>query len=313
MAGIYNDPNAVLKDLHSTFEDTVRLVRPTSVPKICTKVDSDGAYEKYVFPTAPALPRQWVDQRSPQGVDVNATFQVNNNTYELTLDFKRELLEDSKAYDLTEVVREAALAAVMYPDYLLSSSIVKNGNQSGNNAYDGNTFYGGTHLFGGGGANNINNLYTSTGVTLAALQADLQGAIAALQGFLDNAGRLVNLQSAEGADKLLIQCPLAIQYDMKRVLNLGWLPITSSVAGENIFKGTADILPDGYLSSTTPWFLHYTGLPLKPFVWQDRMPLETSVLGFSSEFCQNSGRVRIMTRQRFRLNYFAFYRSIRVA
>ena len=303
------DPNAVLKDLHATFEDTVQQVRPTLVPKLCTTVPSDGAYEKYVFPTAVAQPRQFLDERVPTGVDVVSTYQLNNNTYELTLDFDGDMLSDARAYGLPEVVREAAMSAVLYPDYLMSS-IVAAGVTAGNNAYDGNTFYGDTHLYAGAGSNNIDNKLAGSGTSLTNIQDDLAAAIAALRGFKDNAGRLINQQLAEGQGQLLIQCPLALEFTFRRVLNTSMIPVLSGAAGDNVLRGIADVFPDGYLTDANDWFLHYIGMPLRPYVFQDRSPLKTAVQGYDSEFYKNTRKVRITTEQRFKIGYFGFYRSI---
>ena len=303
------DPNAVLKDLHATFEDTVQQVRPSLVPKLCQTVPSDGAYEKYVFPTAVAQPRQFSDERVPTGVDVVSTYQLNNNTYELTLDFDGDLLADARAYNLAELVREAAMSAVLYPDYLLSS-VVAAGVTAGSNAYDGNTFYGDTHLYGSAGANNIDNKLAGSGTTLANLQTDIGAAIAALRGYKDNAGRLINQQLAEGKGQLLLQCPLAMEMDFRRALNTAWLPVLTGASGENVLQGVSDIIADGYLTDANDWYLHYVGLPLRPYVFQERSPLVSKVLGYDSEFYTNTRKIRIAAEMRFKIGYFGFYRSV---
>lgn len=308
---IFGDANAVLKDLHAQFEDTVRQTRPNNVPEICMEVESDGAYEKYAFPTAPAWPRLFVDQRSAQGVDVNAVYQVDNNTYELTLEFKKELLDDARAYNVGQVVREAAMSAVLYPDYLLSQ-LVANGNGGTALAYDGNPFYGDTHLFANAGSTNIDNSLAASGTSLNQLQTDFEAAVAAIRGYKDNQGRLINPVFAEGAEQLVVHCPLAQEMNWRRILNSAWMPVLSTASGENILRGIAKVIPDGYLSGSA-WFLHYVGMPLRPFVFQNREALSTTVLGPNSEHCQNTGKVRILARQRFRLQYMAFYRSARTA
>lgn len=309
---VSGDPNAVMKDLHAAFEDTINEVRTSVVPDLCMEVESDGAYEKYAFPTAAAWPRVWTDQRTAQGVDVNATYQVDNNEYELTLEFKRSLLEDAKAYKgLEQMVREHAKSAVLYPDYLCSS-LVANGNASTSLAYDGNPFYGGTHLFAAAGANNINNSLSASGTSITQLQTDLVAAIAALRTFKDNQGRLINPQLAEGKGQFVVHCPSSLEYTFRQVLNAAWIPVTSNAPGDNIFQGIAGLRADGYLTGSA-WYLHYVGAPIRPFIYQNRMPLELSVLGPDSEYARNHGRCRILARQRFRLAYGAFYRSIKTS
>lgn len=309
MAGQYGDANAVLKDLNAMFEDTVQQTRPSLVPRLCDVKPSDGAYEKYAFPTAVAQPRKWTDQRVPTGVDVNAVYQLNNELYELTLDFKGELLMDSRAYSLESIVREAALSAVLYPDYLLSN-LIQDGDGVAALAYDGNPMYGDTHLYGAAGANNIDNKLAGSGATVTALRTDFGAALAALRGYKDNAGRLINQQAAEGRDQLVVHCPLAMLQEWQQVLNTSWYPVLSGAAGESVLKGAAEPIGDGYLTDANDWYLHYVGMPMRPYIMQEREPLQTSVLGYESEHYKNTGTVRIVSRHRFKIGYFAFYRSV---
>lgn len=306
MAMVIGDANATLKDLTAVWENMVRETRPSLVPRLCSEVKSDGAYEKYPIPTNVKLPRKWEGERVSTGIDVNVVYELENEEYELTVDIKRSLIEDAKAYQFTDVVAEAAQSMVLLKDYLLSQ-LIANGASAGYTGYDGNIFYGDTHLFANAGSNNIDNSLAQTGTTVDNIKTDIGLAVAALRGFKDNAGRLINPLTAEGAGQLIVQCPLSLEQTFRTALQASIISQT-----DNMLKGIADLAPDGYLSGSG-WYLHMVGQPQKPFVFQKRTEIETVVLGPGSEFCTNTGKVRIAGRERFKLGYNRFERSVKVA
>ena len=91
---------------------------------------------------------------------------------------------------------------------------------------------------------------------------------------------------------------------------------TTAVGGSNTaFEGIADIYADGYLdgNSATTWYLHYVGMPQRPFVFIQNYEPKVEVLGFGSEHEINTNTVRIALKHRFVLGYYRFDRSIKVA
>ena len=55
MAGVWNDANATLKDLTQVFDEARAQVKEINYTKYASKVQSDGAYEKYPWMTAVPL------------------------------------------------------------------------------------------------------------------------------------------------------------------------------------------------------------------------------------------------------------------
>lgn len=311
MAGQGGDSAAIAKDLHARFDAKIRVERPMLYPKLCRVVDSDGQYEKYAQVTRCPFPRQWKDQRVPAGVDVTNTLNWANNTYELTLDFDEDLMQDAKAYELNDFVDETALRAKDFPDKLLAA-LVEAGATAGSNGMSGLTFYKTTQSFAGAGNNQYSNKLTGSGTTLLQLQADLSAALAQMRNILDNEGGLVNADLKEGSGQLLIQCPPALEYTFRQLLNTAWIPLLSGASGENIFKGMAELYSDAYLVDQNDWYLHYIGQPTKPFVYQERRKLRTQLFGPWNDAYMNDRKiVRIAADYRFRLGYMFEYRSIR--
>ena len=321
MALTRGDVNATLKDLTLIAEDTVAQTRPRLHPLICSTVPEDGAYTKIPVPANMAMPRLFEAERASQGKLINVVQTYNQSTYELTIDLDSDLVRNAKAYSYDSLVREATMSAVLFPDYLTSLMVIAGGSTA---AYDGVNFYGTTHTFAKMGSNTIDNTVSATGHTVTALATDIGSALTKLRTFLDNQGRLLNPLASQGSDKLLIHCPVALEQPFRQVIFGSMIPIAAPVTtagtaaapvSRNVLEGIADIFPDGYLdtSSATTWYLHFVGMPQRPFVYIENYGLQVQVLGFGSEHEINTNTVRIALKHRFVLGYYRFDRSIKVA
>lgn len=326
MAGTRGDANAVLKDLTLIVEDTLTITRPNLYPLIASVMEAGGDYTRIPIANNVAMPRKFEGERSSQGKDVTVIQTYKQGTYELTIDLDADLLADAKAYDQSDIVREAVMSAVQFPDYLTSQLVINGGTQNG---YDNVTFYnaggGGPpltsgHLFAAAGKNYFANKFTATGQTMTALATDLQTAIGLIKNPKDSTGRLINQQAKYGAQDLLIHCPTALEYPFRQLLNNAFAPVsapvttsgTAAVGASNVWVGQADLFVDGYLTGNS-WYLHYVSRPSKPFVYIEDYPLQMKVLGLDSEFCTNTNKVRIALKHRFALGYNRTDRSVKAA
>ena len=89
---------------------------------------------------------------------------------------------------------------------------------------------------------------------------------------------------------------------------------TSMPVANNVLQGIAGIFPDGYLdaSDANDWYLHFVGMPQRPFVYFENYPPMVQVLGFGSEHEINTNTVRIAIKHRFVLGYYRFDRSVKI-
>ena len=135
---------------------------------------------------------------------------------------------------------------------------------------------------------------------------------------------LCGAAAAQGGGELLIHCPVVMQQPFTQLIHGTMVPITVPVTtsgtaaapvNSNTLKGIADIFADGYLDGTsaTTWYLHYTGMPQRPFVFIENYPLEVQLLGLGTEFEINNKAVRFAMKHRFVLGYYRFDRSVRVS
>lgn len=319
MAVIRGDTNATLKDLTVIAETTLAEYKPVLHPRICSGGAEEGAYTKIPISTLPPFPSKLDGERKVFGKDVTVVQEYDQETYGILIGIDADLVRNSKAYNLSDLIAEAALAARMFPDYTLQAAIVANGN-----AYDAVAYYGTTHKFAKAGSSTINNTVSRTGATVTALATDLASAMAKLRTFKDNQGKLLNPLVKYGQQNLVIHCPAALEQAFRQVLYGSMIPVAAPVttsgtaaapAQNNVLQGIADLIPDGYLdaSSETTWYLHYVGLPQKPFVMFENYAPKVEVLGFGSEEEIKNNRVLISIKHRFVLGNYRFDRSIRVA
>jgi len=319
MASTRGDANAVLKDLTLIVEDTVSQTRPNLYPLITSMKEADGAYTRIPIANNVAMPRKFEGKRSIQGKDVTIVQNYSQGTYELTIGLDADLLKDAKAYDQSDIVREAAMSAVQFPDYMTSQLVLNGASTKG---YDNLNFYGSGHTFAGAGANTFANKFNNTGQTLTALAADLQTAIGTIKAVKDSSGRLLNQQAKYGMTDLLIQAPVALEYPFRALLNNAFAPVaapvttsgTAAVGATNIWVGQADLFVDGYLdgTSTSSWYLHYVSRPQRPFVFIEDYPIQVQVIGLDSEHCKKENEVLICIKHRFVLGYYRTDRSVKV-
>jgi len=321
---ILGDSNATLKDLTRIVEAEIMEPEDQLYPLICSDVQSaDEAYIKIPVQTKVAFPTVFDGERSDTSTEVAIVQTYNKSTYALTLDYDADLMEESKAYTFAEKTQEGAMSAKIFPNYNLTKNlIIANGN-----AYDGKAFYANNHLWANTGANTINNLVTATGQSVTQLYTDLQTAVARMGTFLDDKGRLLNPRLRYGADQFIIHCPKALEINFRQLVFGSMIPLsapvttsgTAAVAASgptNIgLNGIATIVADGYLdaTSTTAWYLHYVGMPQRPFVYTQSYGIRAKALGWGSEFETNTNKVRIAVKHRFVEGFYRFDRSIKIS
>jgi len=316
-----SDQIAVQKDLTRIIEDTLVQVRPNLVPLVCSMGDEEGAYTTIATPANVPFPTPFTGERKVAGKDVPVKQTYNQQTHELTIQIDSDLLNNAHAYDLSTVVREATMSAVVYPDYLLSIAINNGTSATLAPANDGKAFYATNHLYANSGSNTINNLLTGNGTTVQGIYTDLSLAIAAIKGYKDNAnpGHLLNAQTILGPQQFIIRCPLSLEQNMKTVIHSTMIamPVTSGIQTvaaapvTNTLMNAADIFVDGYMTGNS-WELHYVGMPMRPFIYRANYEMKMEVLGIGSEFESLQNAISFNLRRRFVLGFHRFDRSVRI-
>ena len=329
MAEIIGQTSAVLKDLTRITEQTAKQTRPNLWPLIATKLDAKGqAYVKVPITAALPFPKKLTDSMPEKGILVGYTQEYDQDTYTQRIALNSDLVGDVKAYDFSDVVAEAAIRAVLFKDWVASQTVRTGATVA---MPDGPGFYtlgnstglAAMHSYANMGKNTFANKIAKSGTSIAALFADLGTARAALRGFKDNEGLLLNNVSMNGETDMVCQYPLSYDNNMRAVLNAEMvpMPVTNAAGTENVggasmtntLRNSARGFPDGYLSSSDGFFLHYVGMPRRPLVLVEDYDSRVTVIGFGTPEEALHHTCWIIIRQRFVLGFLAYWRSVQVS
>lgn len=233
---------------------------PSDWEKTATKVPSSTKQTDYAWLSRFPKMREWI---GPKVIKALAAFgySVANKDWEATVEVDRNDIEDDQLGIYTPMAQEAGFSAKQLPDEIVAD--LKN-KAFASKCFDGQYFYDTDHPVGdgAGGTTSVSNKLTAalSNATLAAASASYGAARTAMMSFKDDEGRPLNLVPN------LLEVPPALEA-------VGRMLLTADKLGDdtpNPFKGTAELLVNPRLTSSTQWMLHCTTRPLKPFIFQER-------------------------------------------
>ena len=259
----------VTKGLRSDFFQRFDGV-PTQYQNLSTRLPSDSDRETYRFLGTVPQVREWGNGRVARGLRTES-YSVENLKYEATIEVDRDEVSDDQTGQIRIRVQELADRAATHKDYLIAQLLI-NGDQAGYNSYDGVTFFNDTHASGASG-NQDNNLTFDasdhTKVTAVEFLDAFKAAMAAMMGFKDAQGEPMNC-SASG---LVVIAPPLLYPTALTALSAAMLNNSS-----NPFTGSAQVVMLPWLTSGVDWYLLKTDRPIRPFIFQDREPVEFTAL-----------------------------------
>lgn len=236
-----------------------------------TRITSDAEGENYRWlGTVPEM-REWGDGRQAKGLR-SESYNVFNKKYEATIEVDRDELSDDQTGQIRVRIGELAVRAATHKDKLLST-LLENGGTTGNNSYDGVTFFNDAHVSGASGSQDndrTQNITDPTTPTTAEAKASIAEAVSAMMGFKDDQGTPMMLNTAS----LVCVVPPLMQFAFREALNAAIISQTSNVA----MQGLAGVVTFPWLTSTDKWYLLKTDGVVRPFVFQDREPIEFTAL-----------------------------------
>lgn len=265
----------------------------TMVPKLATIVDSSASDEKYAWLGEVPAVSEFLDERQIKGF-TDTSYTITNKTWEATIAVKRSEIEDDQTGGITTRINDLATRARQHTDELLFSALTTGTTDLG---YDGVSFFNDAHPARTPDASAQDNSLGGTGTTTAAFQTDFRSAVAALKKFTDERGK--PFWPMIRPSDLMVVVPPDLEYSAKEALNATIVSNTS-----NVLVGAAgDVLVSPWLTATNDWYLLYTGGPVRPLIFQDRMGVEFKALEGETE----SGFLRETylygTRSRYNVGY----------
>jgi len=219
------------------------------------KVPSGGSQNDYAWLSRFPKMRKWLGDKVLKQLAA-FKYSIVNDDWEATVEVDRNDIDDDNIGIYAPQAQEAGFSAKQLPDEI--DADLKN-NAFVNECYDGQYFYDTDHEVAGASVSNLGTAALSVATTAAA-DASYGAARLAIMSFKDDEGRPLGLIPN------LLEVPPALESKGRILLENEKLTDQSP----NPYKGTATLLVNPRLTSSTAWYLHVTNRPLKPFIYQER-------------------------------------------
>ncbi len=280
--------------IKGTFFSAMKEIDPLW-KKVSTVVKSTGPTENYRWlGTVPQM-REWGSGRVAKGLR-SESYSVENHKYEATIEVDRDELADDQLGQIMIRIKELAYRAATHPDKLLAN-LLENGATAGYNSYDGTTFFSSNHQSGDSGvqSNDLTyNVSDPSNVSADEFAESYKQAVQTMLSYKDDQGEPMNNEIG----KLFVLVPTNLWYQAKKSLTADMISDST-----NILSGEAKVIVFPRLSDQTKWFLCRVDVPVRPFIFQDREPLEFSVLADGSEEAFKREKYLYGVRARYALAY----------
>ena len=224
--------------------------------KVATKVPSTTGSETYAWLGAIPQMREWIGDREIKNLEAN-DYTIKNKTFESTLGVPKSDIEDDAIGVYRPAIGTMAEEAKTFPDALVAD-LLKGGDT--NKCYDGQPFFSGSHKVKKDNVSNKGNYK---------LSADSYGAARAA---------MMSLKNEEGkplkVTPNLLVVPPALEGKARQLL------LAQQIEGsDNIYYKSAELLVLPELAGLdTSWFLLDISRPIKPFLVQERTPVEFTAM-----------------------------------
>jgi len=253
---IVNQSNltAVFINLKTTFNKAFDAA-PSLWEKTTMKIPSGSKENDYSWLSNFPKMRKWLGDKVIKTLEA-FKYTIVNDDFEATVEVDRNDIEDDSIGIYEPQAKDAGYSSKQLPDEI--DADLKNGAFAAV-CYDGQFFYDSDHEVAGASVSNVGTAALSAATTVAAA-ASYGAARLAIMSFTDDEGRPLALIPD------LLEVPPALEATGKLLLENEKLTDESP----NPYRGTATLLVNPRLTSSTAWFLHVTNRPLKPFVYQER-------------------------------------------
>lgn len=245
---------AVFINLKTIFNKAFEAA-PSQWQETTMMVPSGSSQNDYAWLSRFPRMRKWLGDKVIKSLAA-FKYTIVNDDWETTVEVDRNDIEDDQIGIYAPMAQEAGFSSKQLPDEI--DADLKNGAFAGF-CYDGQYFYDTDHPVAGASVSNKGTAALSAATTAAAA-ASYGAARTAIMSITDDEGRPLALIPD------VLEVPPALEATARLLCESDMLTDQSP----NPWKGTARVLVNPRLTSTTAWFLHVTNRPLKPFVFQQR-------------------------------------------
>lgn len=217
-------------------------------------IPSSKAYEIYPFDNMWPSLEEWVGARQIKQLKTQ-DFTITNKHFEGTLAINADLIADSDTASLYPRAEKLGKAAALFPDKLITT-LLTNGFTTA--CYDGEFFFDTDHPMGTGTGSNKGTTALSTSA--------YEAARAVMGAYTNDSGEPL------GIVPNLLMVPPALEGVGRRILNADLVVAgTADASGvSNVWRGSADLLVNPWLTDPTDWFLFSTNQLMPALVYQSR-------------------------------------------
>ena len=262
MAGmIVNRANLaeIFLNLKTTFNKAFETA-PSIWEKTTMKVPSGSSQNNYNWLSRFPKMREWVGDKVLKSLEA-FKYTIENKSYEATVSVKRDDIDDDNLGIYGPQAQDAGFSAKQWPDEL--DADLKNGAFAAK-CYDDQYFYDTDHPVGdgNGGTTSVSNklVVALSCATKAAALASYGAARTAMMSFKDDEARPLGLIGN------ILEVGPALEAVGRTLCYSEKLDDNSP----NPYRGTAELVVNPRLTSTTQWMLHCTTRAVKPFIFQER-------------------------------------------
>lgn len=282
------------KGLRSDFFDHFERT-PNHFKELATRIVSNSDREDYRWlGTVPRI-REWDQGRLAQGLRTER-YSIENLKYEATIEVDRDEVSDDQTGQIRMRVAELAQRAATHKDFLLAQLLI-GGETAGNDSYDGVSFFNATHASGASG--NQSNLLTYDAAatdtpTVAEFKEALKTALGAMLSYKDDQGEPMLVT----ASSLVCLVPPTMLFTVSEAINA-----TIIGSSTNVLHGIARVVALPWLTDKSKWYLLKTDGVVRPFIFQDREPVEFGALAEDSDEGFRREKFLFGVRARYRMAY----------
>jgi phage major head subunit gpT-like protein len=245
---------AVFITLKTTFNKAFEAA-PSLWEKTTMKVPSGSGQNDYTWLSRFPKMIKWLGSKTIKALEA-FSYTVVNDDYEATVEVDRNDIDDDSLGMYAPQAQEAGFSSKQLPDEI--DAELKNDSFT-NLCFDGQYFYDTDHSVAGSSVSNKGTAALSA-ANKAGVAASYGAARLAIMSFTDDEERPLGLIPD------LLEVPPALEATGKLICNNPKLEDDKP----NPYYGTAELLVNPRLTSSTAWFLHVTSRPLKPFIYQER-------------------------------------------
>lgn len=286
----------------------------TNWQAVSTIIQSTTDQETYRFLGSVPQMRGFGAGRKAKGLGVE-NYNVANLKYEATLEVDRDEISDDQTGQIQLRTQELALRAASHKDGLLGSLIV-NGDVSGFNSYDGVSFFNASHVQGLSGAqSNIANYDISTllpdepDTPLVPSPNTVRAALASTLGLMDlykdDQGEFIRSPQVN----IIVAVHPTVKFIWQQALQSGMI---ASQSASGPMDNTSVLVASGgvpaiitvpEITSAAEFHVFDVGGTIRPFILQDREPIEFQAIAAGSEEAFRTEKYQYGVRARYRLTF----------